>query len=167
MSAECQKHQIMKALQLLFTASILLQLAVPAQGEVSPLVINPRVFGLSPTDFATTLAISGNTIAAHQHLGSGSINIFSITASNTIIKGATINGRCKMLSVICLSSLRPYPSGVRRSEGERSEPSAAEPRRGKDAPRAKNWSRAGHRGFMLGCHETQPTQNPNDPPNQS
>ena len=81
----------MKALQLLFTASILLQLAVPAQGEVSPLVINPRVFGLSPTDFATTLAISGNTIAAHQHLGSGSINIFSITASNTIIKGATIN----------------------------------------------------------------------------
>jgi hypothetical protein len=78
-----------------------------------------------------------------------------------------LRGRCKTLSVICLSSLRPSPSGVRRSEGERSEPSAAEPRRGKDAPRAKNWSRAGHRGFLLGCRETQPTQNPNDPPKQS
>jgi hypothetical protein len=36
---------------------------------------------------------------------------------------------CKSVSVNCLSSLRLHPSGVRRSEGERSEPSAAEPRR--------------------------------------
>src|SRR6266568_6470115 len=74
---------------------------------------------------------------------------------------------CKTLSVICLSSLRLHPSGVRRSRGERSEPSAAEPRRGGGAPRAKNWSRAGHTGFLLGCHETHPTQNQNDPPKQS
>ena len=45
--------------------------------------------------------------------------------------------RCKPASVNCLSSLRLHPSGVRRSE-----PSAAEPRRREDAPRAKNWSRA-------------------------
>jgi len=61
--------------------------------------------------------------------------------------------RCNFLSVNCLSSVRPYPSGVRRSEGERSEPSAAEPRRGKDASRAKNWSRVGHIGFLLGCRK--------------
>ena len=30
--------------------------------------------------------------------------------------------RCKFLSVICCSSIRPSPSGVRRSEGERTEP---------------------------------------------
>jgi len=66
-------------------------------------------------------------------------------------------GRCKTGSVNCLSSLRLHPSGVRRSEGERSEPSAAEPRRGEDAPRAKNWSRAGHIGFLLGCQQTHPT----------
>ena len=70
-------------------------------------------------------------------------------------------GRCKFLSVICCSSIRPSPSGVRRSEGERSEPSGVEPRKGMDVPRTKNWSRAGHRGFLLGCakhiqHQTIP-----------
>ena len=64
---------------------------------------------------------------------------------------------CKSVSVNCLSSLRLAPSGVRRSEGERSEPSAAEPRRGQGAPRAKSWSRAGHIGFLLGCRQTLPT----------
>ena len=70
----------------------------------------------------------------------------------------TPNGWCKSVSVNCLSSLRLAPSGVRRSEGERSEPSAAEPRRGQGAPRAKSWSRAGHIGFLLGCrkHNQQP-----------
>ena len=67
--------------------------------------------------------------------------------------------RCSLLSVICLSSIRLHPSGVRRSEGERSEPSAAEPQRGEAAPRAKNWSRAGHVGFLLGCQQTHPTSN--------
>jgi hypothetical protein len=43
---------------------------------------------------------------------------------------------CKSLSVICLSSLRLHPSGVRWSGGERSEPSAAEPR-GVEARRAR------------------------------
>jgi len=81
-------------------------------------------------------------------------------------EGAAARG-CKTLSVNCLSSLRLHPSGVRRSEGERSEPSAAEPRRGGGAPRAKNWSRAGHSGFLLGCQQTQPTQKQNDPPKQS
>jgi hypothetical protein len=76
-------------------------------------------------------------------------------------------GRCKTGSVNCLSSLRLHPSGVRRSEGERSEPSAAEPRRGEDAPRAENWSRAGHLGFLLGCRQTHPTTKPHGPPNQS
>jgi hypothetical protein len=73
---------------------------------------------------------------------------------------------CKTLSVNWLSSLRLHPSGVRRSGGERSEPSAAEPRRGGGAPRAKNWSRAGQDGFLLGCRQTHPTQNHNDPPKQ-
>ena len=68
-----------------------------------------------------------------------------------------IPGRCKTLSVNCLSSFRHHPSGVRRSEGERSEPSAAESRRGDDAPRAENWSRAGHVGSLLGCRQTHPT----------
>jgi ABC-type sugar transport system substrate-binding protein len=35
-----------------------------------------------------------------------------------------IQRRCKPASVICSSSLLLHPSGVRRSEGERSEPSA-------------------------------------------
>lgn len=69
------------------------------------------------------------------------------------------DGRCILLSVNCLSSIRLRPSGVRRSEGERSEPSAAEPRRGEAVPRAKNWSRAGHVGFLLGCSQTHPTPN--------
>lgn len=67
--------------------------------------------------------------------------------------------RCKNLSVNCRASIRLAPSGVRRSEGERSEPNVAEPRRGQGTPRAKNWSRAGHAGFLLGCRETLPTQN--------
>src|SRR5688572_7302848 len=76
-------------------------------------------------------------------------------------------GRCKTTSVNCLSSIRHHPSGVRRSEGERSEPSAAEPRRGDDALRAKNWSRAGHTGFLLGCQQTHPTIKPHGPPHRS
>jgi hypothetical protein len=78
-------------------------------------------------------------------------------------KGSDINatnGRCNLVSVICFSSIRLRPSGVKRSEGERSEPSAAEPRRGEAAPRAINWSRAGHAGFLLGCSQTHPTPNP-------
>ncbi len=55
---------------------------------------------------------------------------------------------CKSLSVNCLPSFRHHPFGVRCSE-----PSAAEPRRGDDAPRVKNWSRAGHVGFLLGCRK--------------
>ena len=75
--------------------------------------------------------------------------------------------RCKTLSVNCLPSIRLHPSGVRRSDGERSEPSAAEPRRGEDAPRAKNWSRAGHIGFLLGCQQIHPTNKPHGPPHRS
>ncbi len=67
---------------------------------------------------------------------------------------------CKSLSVNCLSSLRLHPFGVRRSEGERSEPSAAEPRRGGGAPRAKNWSRAGQTGFLLGCQRNTSNSKP-------
>ena len=66
-------------------------------------------------------------------------------------------GRCKPASVICLPSLQLHPFGVRRSEGERSEPSAAEPKRGEAAPHAQNWSRAGHVGSLLGCRQTHPT----------
>lgn len=66
---------------------------------------------------------------------------------------------CKNLSVNCSSSIRLCPSGVRRSEGKRSEPSAAEPGGAEAAPRAKNWSRAGHIGFLLGCLQTHPTPN--------
>ena len=76
-------------------------------------------------------------------------------------------GWCKSVSVICLSVPRLAPSGVRRSEGERSEPSAAEPRRGQGAPRAKSWSRAGHIGFLLGCRKHNQHIQPHDPPNQS
>jgi hypothetical protein len=43
-------------------------------------------------------------------------------------------GRCKSVSVNCLSPLQRPPFGVRWSEGERSEPSAAEPKRGDAAP---------------------------------
>ena len=46
-------------------------------------------------------------------------------------------GPCKTSSVICLSSLRLHPSGVRRSEGERSEPSAADPERAAARAREK------------------------------
>ena len=42
--------------------------------------------------------------------------------------------RCKSVSVSCLSPLQRPPFGVRWSEGERSEPSAAEPKRGDAAP---------------------------------
>ena len=61
--------------------------------------------------------------------------------------------RCKFLSVICFASFRPSPSGVRRSEGERSEPNGVEPRKGKDVPRGQNWSRAGQVGCLLGCRK--------------
>ena len=70
-----------------------------------------------------------------------------------------IESRCKPVSVICPSSLQLHPFGVRRSEGERSEPSAAEPQRGEVAPRTENWSRAGHVGSLLGCRQTHPTPN--------
>src|SRR5882672_2779207 len=75
--------------------------------------------------------------------------------------------RCKSLSVNCLSSLRHHPSGVRRSEGERSEPSAAEPQRGDDGARAENWSRAGHVGFLLGCRKHIQHPKPHGPPQRS
>ena len=75
--------------------------------------------------------------------------------------------RCKNLSVNCLSSIRLAHFGVRRSEGERSEPSAAEPRSGRDAPRVKNWSRAGHGGFLLGCHKHIQLKSKHDPPHRS
>jgi predicted component of viral defense system (DUF524 family) len=42
--------------------------------------------------------------------------------------------RCKSVSVNCPSPLQRHPFWVRRSEGERSEPSAAEPKRGDAAP---------------------------------
>ena len=45
------------------------------------------------------------------------------------------------------------------------EPERSGPRRG--AERAKNWSRAGHNGFLLGCHQTHPKQSHDDPPHQS
>jgi hypothetical protein len=76
-------------------------------------------------------------------------------------------GWCKSVSVICLSFPRLAPSGGRRSEGERSEPSAAAPRRGQGAPCAKSWSRAGHDGFLLGCRKHNQHIQPHDPPNQS
>jgi hypothetical protein len=64
---------------------------------------------------------------------------------------------CKSVSVICLSFPRLHPSGVRRSEGERSEPSAAEPRRGEDAPRAKKMAEGGSYWFPVGVSQTHPT----------
>ena len=64
--------------------------------------------------------------------------------------------RCKTVSVNCLSSIRFHPSGVRRSDGERSEPSAAEPRRGEAAPREK-LVEGGPHWFPVGVLPTHPT----------
>jgi hypothetical protein len=74
-------------------------------------------------------------------------------------------GGCKTVSVNSSSSFRPAPLRGRRSGGERSEPERSRPRRG--AASAKNWSRAGHNGFLLGCHQTHPKQIHDDPPNRS
>ncbi len=45
------------------------------------------------------------------------------------------------------------------------EPERSRPRRG--AASAQNWSRAGHNGFLLGCHQTHPKQIHDDPPHRS
>jgi hypothetical protein len=75
------------------------------------------------------------------------------------------NRGCKTLSVNGSSSLRPAPLRGRRSGGERSEPERSRPRRG--AASVINWSRAGHNGFLLGCHQTHPKQIHDDPPHRS
>ena len=100
----------------------------------------PSIYGLRGMTFATffgLVAVTGMRISEAISLDLRDVDL----------------GRCKFLSVNCFPSLLLRPFGVRRSDGERSEPSAAEPRRGEAAPRAKNWSRAGHSGFMLGCYQ--------------
>jgi hypothetical protein len=79
-------------------------------------------------------------------------------------KDSATTGRCKIASVNCLALFCPAPFGGRRSEGERSEPSAAAPRRGLAR---ENWSRAGRDGFLLRCRQTLNYENQNDPPNAS
>ncbi len=92
----------------------------------------------------------------------------SQTDGSEIKLGSSINScRCNLLSVNCLSSICLCPIGARRSEGERSEPSAAESRWGRGAPRVKNWSRAGQNGFLLGCRKHIQHPHPNDPPQPS
>ncbi len=146
--------------------------------------IDPQLFTrglLYKRNAALVIQVRSGTMPQDFTFGSLDMPIVATTVAKAIQKiapdgiqrvpveivGQENGGGCKSLSVICLSSLRLHPSGVRRSEGERSEPSAAEPRRGGGAPRVKNWSRAGQAGSLLGCRETHPTQNQNDPPRQS
>ena len=94
--------------------------------------------------------------------------IIWLTNLNDTIDGysATL-GRCKPVSVICPSSLQLHPFGVRRSEGERSEPSAAEPQ-GVKLLRARKTGRG--RATLVPCwgvdkhiqHQTR-----HDPPHRS
>ena len=87
-------------------------------------------------------------------------------ANGTFARCSSLRG-CKNLSVNCSSSIRLHPSGVRRSGGERSEPQRSRTPEGWSCARAKNWSRAGHLGFLLGCQQTHPTQNTKWPTNPS
>jgi hypothetical protein len=100
-------------------------------------------------------------IDEHHDAGEFTLQLFGWSKERrfVVVRERVRESRCKSLSVNCLSSIRLHPSGVRRSEGERSEPSAAEPRRGGSVPRAKNWSRAGHVGFLLGCRKHIQHQN--------
>ena len=119
------------------------------------LAITAFLFGCSggwPSESA------GQQVLASMIQGQSNGNIKLVNFRKTNATGGE-NCRCKFLSVICFSSIRLGPFGTRRSEGERSEPSAAESQKGRGVPRTKNWSRAGHCGFLLGCSQTQPTEN--------
>jgi RHS repeat-associated protein len=87
--------------------------------------------------------VQNNPVNRHEYLGlaaTGCEEICKMALKNDSIAWFLSGGgivcysgkasRCKTASVNCSSSIRLHPSGVRRSEGERSEPSAAEPRKG-------------------------------------
>jgi hypothetical protein len=72
---------------------------------------------------------------------------------------------CKTLSVNSSSSFRSAP--LRGAAERRRAQRAGAPSPPQGGCLRENWSRAGHNGFLLGCHQTHPQQIHDDPPHQS